>query len=266
MQEDSTELNEDSVTPGDLTGELALIRERQKPVLPTTELDKDIEAKSPVEVNDTYGGRVFKASRVELHSFSSTQMRELMEKVGFKYILGEDGTTIEDALMPDPERIKTAASLNDIPILFSSDTQGGNSRISANEYASIVASRYHPVSDSSLSYYSHDIKVDHLPAVIVCGESLFKIFETGTKYFQGEAHAYDTFTSQITNAIESLFKGNKEEYESLIYTVCTGILNGYENRKAIDENGTGERLNTAIQDGLKRLNIDRPSPASSNPK
>ena len=240
--------------------------DQQKTVPQATELDKSIEENSPVEVNDIYGGRVFLANRDQIRRFTTLQMRELMEVVGFKYDIGEDGESIEALLMPDPVRIKAATTLNDIPILFSSDNQGNNSRISANEYASIVASRYHPVGDSTLSYYSHDITVDHLPAVIVCGEDLFKIFETGTKYFQGEAHAYDTFTSQITNAIESLFKGNKEEYESLIYTVCTGILNGYENRKAIDENGTGERLNTAIQDGLKRLNIDIPSPASSNPK
>ena len=265
MEDNTNELNKNSATPDALTDDLLHLMDQQKTVPQATELDKSIEQNSPVEVNDIYGGRVFLANRDQIRRFTTLQMRELMEVVGFKYDIGEDGESIEALLMPDPVRIKAATTLNDIPILFSSDNQGNNSRISANEYASIVASRYHPVGDSTLSYYSHDITVDHLPAVIVCGEDLFKIFETGTQYFEGEAHAYDSFTSSITSAIRCLFEGNMEQYEMII-RACIGILNGYENGNPRDKNGTGVRLNAAIHDGLKRLNIDIPTPTNTTPK
>ena len=228
--------------------------------MPLTAIDRIREGSLLMAVDDIYGGQVYqhKDPRPNFVSAfaSSPQMSKLMETVGFKYIYDEDGTTMIDVLVPDPDRIQKAADMTGVPIHFEPGGKDGGSRLSAERYAEIVDSGHHPVGTESQFYYEHDIRTDHIPAIIVCGEELFTIFRTGSKYYSGKAHAYDVFTSQISTALMNLFAGNTEEYDRIIYTLCPGILNGYQNRVPIDVNGTAERLNEAIMQGLQRHSIE----------
>jgi len=171
-------------------------------------------------------------------------------------IYDDDGTTIIDVLVPDPMRLQKAADTLGIPIHFEPGGRDGGSRISAERYAEIVDSGHHPIGTESQMYYEHDIKVDHMPALIVCGKELFSIFETGSKYYEGKAHAYDIFTYNISKALKCLFAGDTEEYQRIINVVCPGILYGYRNGKPVDELRTAERLDAAIKQGLQRLSIE----------
>jgi hypothetical protein len=228
--------------------------------MPVDPIDRIIEGNHPLAVDDVYGGQVYqnKGSRdYSISEFtSSPQMSKLMETVGFKYVYDEAGTNIIDVLVPDPERLQNAADMIGIPIYFEPGSRDGSSNISAERYAEIVDSGHHPIGTESQHYYEHDIRPDHIPALIVFGEELFTILKTGSNYTNDKARIYDRFTSNITMALENLFAGNTEEYNRIINDICPGMLNGYQNRVPVDGNGTAERLNEAIMQGLQRLSIE----------
>lgn len=222
----------------------------------------EIEDSRPVEMKDVYGGRVFLHKRFtgdKPHFYmidainKSEQIQQLMRRIGFAYVYDENGK-VADVLLPDPERLMRASEINNVPIVLEDDSNSAG-RINQTEYAKVVLrDGMHPVGINGLSYYEHDITIDHMPAVIVLGYELFSIFKQGRNFMKGPANAYDIFTSNLTNAIEAIFDGDTEEYEKLITQVCPGIINGYVNGEPID-NGVAQQLDKAIMEGLRRLDI-----------
>ena len=103
--------------------------------MPLTAIDRIREGSLLMAVDDIYGGQVYqhKDPRPNFVSAfaSSPQMSKLMETVGFKYIYDEDGTTMIDVLVPDPDRLQKAADMTGVPIHFEPGGKDGGSRLSA---------------------------------------------------------------------------------------------------------------------------------------
>jgi hypothetical protein len=181
------------------------------------EFNQEILTTNPAEVDDQYGGQVFTVvhgdkndinlSLIHSQTFVNFQrsqgIRDLMAKAGFLYDYYDDGR-LKDVKFPDPKRLAKACELNGIEIQFL-DQASGIGSIPETEYGKTVSDGKHPVGVSSLKYYEHDIKVDHLPAVIVLKDKLPEIFNPNNKIITNEnesiAQIYDIFTNSVCEAI-----------------------------------------------------------------
>jgi hypothetical protein len=94
-----------------------------------------------------------------------------------------------------------------------------------------------------------------MPAVIVLRDELFSIFRRGTKYLHGVAHAYDEFSSNLTEAIEARINGDMDEYNFIVYTVCPKIINGVDGDDQAKDR-ISESIDRALTDGLARFDIE----------
>ena len=208
------------------------------------EFNQEILTTNPAEVDDQYGGQVFtlfhgdkNAENVDLfinqgqtlNDFQRSQgIRDLMAKAGFLYDYYDDGR-LKDVKFPDPKRLAKACELNGIEIQFL-DQASGIGSIPETEYGKTVSDGKHPVGVSSLKYYEHDIKIDHLPAVIVLKDKLPEIFNPNNRIIANEnesiARIYDIFTNSVCEAISSLLENNYKMFDYYINEICTNKILG----------------------------------------
>ncbi len=203
------------------------------------EFNQEILTTNPAEVDDQYGGQVFTVFHGDKNDLAeilriakafdferSQGIRDLMAKAGFLYDYYDDGR-LKDVKFPDPKRLAKACELNGIEIQFL-DQASGIGSIPETEYGKTVSDGKHPVGVSSLKYYEHDIKIDHLPAVIVLKDKLPEIFNPNNKIITNEnesiAQIYDIFTNSVCEAISSLLVNNYKKFDYYINESTNKIL------------------------------------------
>lgn len=183
-----------------------------------------------------------------------------MSQIGYVFEFEKDETkqtVLAKVLAPMPDRLAAACDANNVAILMTTDSMGEHNAISEVGYAHTVNNDKHPVSVHNLGFYNHDINLDHIPAVIVCGTALFDIIKSSQPVRSGLAARYDTVTSNVSSAIQSLLAGDFDEYLKRL-RIASSTADG----KSYDEEGEifkgerlGSRIHHAIVDGLERLGI-----------
>jgi len=246
-----------------------LIAQAREELVLSDNLTNELYDRGLINIDDQYGGQVFtifngdhnaktenlysKVEGIDFRNFTDSKgVRDILSKVGFIYDYDQEGN-LSNVLYPEPSRLVNACRKNNIPIELSGVSTFKNTRIPEALYQSIILRGKHPVGTASLSSYMHDIKFDHIPAVIVLGDNLFDIFRSNL--FLDEqvelADKYDTFTSEVSHAIRFITEGNQSEYNRIIEDYCPFIVFGHTPSKPKKEFSLWLKEN--VEQGLTRL-------------
>ncbi len=224
----------------------------------TFPVDDEIAGFNPTEMDDEYGGKVWRVPGGT--SQMPREIQQILGLVGYVFVpeSDRDESRITHMYAPDTVRLRNSTTANHVPVeLIPEVSEEG--RTPGKLFRGAVRRFKHIVGVASTKYLGHDTGPDHILAPIVGKEPLIQLIVEHANPDLDIGVVYDFATEYISGALMKLFDGDVRAFnERIDEGFPRTLLHGPETTTPMNRRLAAElssKLRLILHEGLDDLGI-----------